>query len=607
MQGVFKTYTQYSPINSLSQNAQYILEKRYLLKDSQGLVIETPGEMCRRVARAVASAELKYDPKADIKKWEDAFCRLMLDLEFSPNSSTLLNAGRESGQLSACFVLPVNDSLDSILETIKKAALIHKSGGGTGFSFSRIRPEGSIVSSMGAVASGPVPFIRMFSAVTGAVRQGGIRRGCNIATLNVNHPDILKFIMMKNDPDVLTNFYTSVVVSDEFMQAARDGTNYNLINPRTREVSGKLNAREVFKRIVAQSWRTGDPGMVFINRIKETNPTPQLGEIESVCGCGEQMLLPYESCNLGSINLARMLRCINGATEINYPKVAATVRKAVRFLDNVIDVNKYPIATTEEATKKTRKIGLGVMGFADMLIQLGIPYGSNEALSIGGEIMCFINKESHKASAALAEERGVFPTFKGSIYDANGGPLLRNASCTTIAPTGTLSLIAGCSSGIEPNFAPVFVRYLEEGEQLLEVNRYFEEVAKRDGFYSEELMEKLACGNGLNQLEDIPHRIKQLFATSIEIEGEWHVKMQAAFQKHTDSAISKTVNLPLEATLKDVATIYMIAYQEGLKGITVYRDGSRKLQPLCNNSIGLRLMRKRLRQQRQIPIVNIRG
>ena len=589
--------TRSAPTNGLSRNALYILEKNYLRKNGQGIVIETPAEMFRRVALSIASSELIYNPGADIKKREEEFYRLMANLEFLPNSPTLLNAGREAGQLSSCFVLPVDDSLESIFEAVKKTALIHKSGGGIGFSFSKLRSEGSMVASIGAVAGGPVSFIQIFSAAADTVRQGGIRRGCNIAALNVNHPDIQKFIMIKDNPQALTNFYTSVVVTDEFMQAARDGIDYELIDPHTNKAAGQLNAREVFDRIVEQSWKTGDPGLVFIDRIEKDNPTPELGGIESVCGCGEQILLPYESCNLGSINLARMLRSENGTNMIDYEKIAATVKQAVRFLDNVIDVNNFPVAEVEETTKRTRKIGLGVMGFADMLIQLEVPYDSEEALSIGGSVMSSIKEEAHRASAALAEERGVFPAFKGSIHDITGGSPMRNASCTTIAPTGTLSIIAGCSSGIEPNYALVYTRTLQEGKQLPEINRYFEAAARRAGFYSEELMKKLACGNRLGDLENVPHEMKKLFATALEIKGEWHVRMQSVFQEYTDNAISKTVNLPSEATQEEIAAIYMMAYKERLKGITVYRDGSRKPQPLSTDGTGLRLMLKRLRQQ----------
>ncbi len=565
---------------NLTENALRVLERRYLRKDKQGQVIETPEEMFHRVAQAIASAELIYDPKTDVKVKEKEFYQLMANLEFLPNSPTLMNAGRELGQLSACFVLPVEDSMESIFDAVKNTALIHKSGGGTGFSFSRLRPETDRVGSTGGVASGPVSFMRAFDTATDVIKQGGMRRGANMAILNVDHPDIMKFIEAKSDPNVFTNFNFSVAVTTEFMEAVKAGADYNLVNPHTNKVSGKLNAKEVFDRIVALTWKTGDPGVVFIDRINQGNPTPHLGKIESTNPCGEQPLLPYESCNLGSINLARTLRTTNGTVEIDYVKLAETVKVAVRFLDNVIDVNKFPLPQIEEMTKKTRKIGLGVMGFADMLIQLGIPYDSEEALQTASSIMHFINEEASKTSVELAEERGAFPVFSGSIYDIPDGPKLRNASCTTIAPTGTLSIIAGCSSGIEPLFALSYIRNILDGAQLVEVNLHFEEAAKKGGFYSEELIHQLATGTQLHTLESIPDNIKRLFVTAHEIIPEWHVKMQAAFQKSTDNAVSKTVNFPQEATKEDIAKVYMMAYQEELKGITIYRDRSREAQPL---------------------------
>lgn len=578
----------------LTENALFILEQRYLRRNEAGEVIETPDKMFHRVAQAVAAAEIIYNPRADIGAYERRFYQLMSNLEFLPNSPTLLNAGREPGQLSACFTLPVNDSPESISNAIKDAAIIHKSGGGTGFSFSCIRPEGDIVAPAEKSVGGPVSFLHSFSTAIGAVRQGGIRQGCNMAVLSVNHPDIMKFIAAKDNPDVLTNFYLSVAATTEFMEAVKANSEYNLINPSTRQAVGKLNAKDVFDRIIEQTWKTGDPGIVFIDRIERDNPTPRLGKIEGVCGCGEQILLPYESSNLGSINLARMLRMRNGVAEIDYPRLAETVETATRFLDNIIDVNRFPLPETEAMTKKTRKIGLGIMGFADMLIQLGIPYDSEKAVGVASEIMQFINDEAHKASAALTGERGTFPAFKGSVYDIPGSPPLRNASCTTIAPTGTLSIIAGCSSGIEPTFAIVFVRNLFGGSRLLEVNPYFEEAARKEGFYSEDMMKRLACGNQLNTLEDVPHKTKQLFVTAPEVEPEWHIRIQSAFQRNTDSAVSKTVNLPETATREDIAKTYMLAYDEELKGITIYRNGSRKLQPLANSKAGLELMCRRL-------------
>jgi len=580
-----KTKAQPISVINLTENALRVLERRYLKKDKQGQVIETPEEMFHRVAQAIASAELTYNPKADVKAREKEFYQLMANLEFLPNSPTLMNAGRELGQLSACFVLPVEDSMESIFDAVKNTALIHKSGGGTGFSFSRLRPETARVGSTGGVASGPVSFMRAFDTATDVIKQGGMRRGANMAILNANHPDIMKFIEAKSDPNAFTNFNLSVAVTSEFMEAVRAGTEYNLINPHTNEVTGKLNAKEVFDKIVALSWKTGDPGIVFIDRINQDNPTPHLGKIESTNPCGEQPLLPYESCNLGSINLARMLQSKNGVAEIDYVKLSEAVKTAVRFLDNVIDVNKFPLPQIDEMTKKSRKVGLGVMGFADMLIRLGTPYDSEEALQTAANIMHFINEEAYKASVELAKERGVFPAFNDSIYDVPDGPKLRNASCTTIAPTGTLSIIAGCSSGIEPLFALSYIRNILDGAQLVEVNPYFEEVAKNQGFYSEELMQQLATGTQLHAVEGIPDNIKRLFVTAHEINPEIHIKMQAAFQKSTDNAVSKTVNFPQEATQKDIAKVYMMAHQEELKGITIYRDRSREAQPMSTGQV----------------------
>ncbi len=573
-----KTKTGAIPV-AICENALRVLEKRYLKKDKQGKVVETPEDMFRRVAQTIASAELGHNPKADVKAWEDRFYSIMTGLEFLPNSPTLMNAGRELGQLSACFVLPIEDSINSIFDAVKNTALIHKSGGGTGFSFSRLRPETDRVGSTGGVASGPVSFMRAFDVATDVIKQGGTRRGANMAILNVTHPDIMHFITSKEDMVSLTNFNISVAVTSEFMQAVKAGTDYELINPHTKEGAGELNAKAVFDKMVELAWKTGDPGVVFIDRINQDNPTPHLGRIESTNPCGEQPLLPYESCNLGSINLARMLKR-NDKVEIDYKKLEETVRLAVRFLDNVIDVNRFPLPAIDEMTRKTRKIGLGVMGFADMLIQLGVPYDSEEALKVAEQVMGTINNTAHKASMELGVERGNFPAFNGSIYDKPGAPKVRNASCTTIAPTGTLSIIANCSGGVEPVFALSFTRNILDGAKFIEANPSFEEAARNGGFYSEVLMQKLADGTHLKDIKEVPDSVKRVFVTAHDIGVKWHVRMQAAFQHHTDNAVSKTVNFPKEATAVDVGNVYMMAYDEQLKGITIYRDGSREGQVL---------------------------
>ncbi len=563
-----------------SDNAMRVLKKRYLKKDKEGKIIETPQELFRRVAKHIASAELLYSTKADISFMEEVFYQLMANLEFLPNSPTLMNAGRKLGQLSACFVISIDDSMESIFEAVKYTALIHKSGGGTGFSFSRLRPEKDRVGSTGGIASGPVSFMRVFDTATDVIKQGGMRRGANMAILNVAHPDILEFITAKENPAALTNFNLSVAITDSFMKAVEKGSNYDLINPRTGELAGNLNATEVFDKIVNMAYSTGDPGIVFIDEINKHNPTPNLGKIESTNPCGEQPLLPFESCNLGSINLSKMVLHQNSQHKIDYAKLSQVVKLAVRFLDNVIDVNQYPLPKIAEKTKATRKIGLGIMGFADMLIQLGISYDSEEAISIAEEVMHTISEEANKASVELAKERGVFPSFEGSVYDVPNGPRLRNASRTTIAPTGSLSIIANCSSGIEPIFALSYTRHILENEEFVEVNPYFEEAVKRENQYSSELMRELAEGKKLKDIPNIPEKIKRLFVCAHDISPEWHVRMQAAFQKFTDSAVSKTVNFPYEATPNDIAKVYILAYHEGLKGITIYRDRSRESQVL---------------------------
>lgn len=557
----------------LTVNAMEVLRRRYLLKDMNEKIVETPAQMFMRIARAIAKAEGKYG--GDRKKAEKTFYDMMSRLEFIPNSPTLFNSGTRLGQLSACFVLPVGDSLESIFTTVKNMALIEQTGGGVGFDFSGLRPKGDIVKSTKGVASGPVSFMRVFDVSTEIIKAGGKRRGAMMAILRADHPDIVEFITSKQQAGFLSNFNISVAASDDFMKAVEENAEYSLVNPRSKEKVDKLPAKNVWGLMAKSAWQSGDPGVVFIDEINRHNPTPQVGRIEATNPCGEQPLLPYESCNLGSINVSRMVE--DG--RIAWKKLGETARNCVRFLDDVIDANRYPLRETQTLTRANRKIGLGIMGFADMLIKLGVPYNSEKALELGEQLMNFLESESHKESVELGNERGSFKNFDGSIWK-DKYDTMRNSTVTTIAPTGSISIIAGCSSGIEPMFAISFMRNVLSGTRLFETNPLFETVAKERGFYGAELLEKIASTGSVQGIDGVPDDVKKLFVTALDIEPEWHVRIQAAFQKYTDNAVSKTVNLPREATIEDVRKVYELAWKLKCKGVTVFRYGSKPEQVL---------------------------
>ncbi|MBO4301570.1 MAG: vitamin B12-dependent ribonucleotide reductase [Desulfovibrio sp.] len=573
------------PQPQVKPNAEVVLQKRYLRKDADGNVSETPRELFWRVASAIAAEEGRYASSPwSVASLAREFYDLMTQWKFLPNSPTLMNAGTPLGQLSACFVLPVGDSIEEIFDAVKYAAMIHKSGGGTGFSFSRLRPKASRVGSTGGVASGPVSFLRIFNTATEQVKQGGTRRGANMGILRVDHPDILEFIRAKEKEGEFNNFNLSVGLTEAFMQAVEDDGSYDLVAPHTGKVKERRRAREIFDLLVTKAWQSGDPGIVFLDRINRDNPTPDQGEIESTNPCGEQPLLSYEACNLGSVNLARFVlpghKGSAGVECIDWEELARVVHLAVRFLDNVIDASRFPLERIAETVRRNRKIGLGVMGFADLLYRLEIPYNSQEGLNLGERLMAFVNDEGHKASMSLAEERGPFPAYDTSVFPAKGLGPYRNATVTTIAPTGTLSILAGCSSGVEPLFALCFTRHILDGEHLLEVNPWFEEALGSAGLFSHELMDSVVARGSIKDMEALPVHLRRVFVTAMDIEPVWHLRMQAAFQRHTDNAVSKTVNLPHSATEEDIRNIYWLAYKEGCKGVTVYRDGCKSVQVL---------------------------
>lgn len=593
---------------NLSENALKVLEKRYLKRDNEGKCTETAADMFKRVASSIAAADLQYGKsQSDVDELTKKFYDAITNRYFMPNSPTLMNAGRELGQLSACFVLPVEDSLEGIFESVKNQALIHKSGGGTGFSFSRLRPKNDVVRSTMGVSSGPVSFMEVFNAATEAVKQGGTRRGANMGILRVDHPDIIEFINCKSDNTRLNNFNISVAITDKFMDALKIGGDYELYHPKTKQAVGTLNAKQVFDLIVDGAWRNGEPGIVFIDKMNADNPTPLIGEIESTNPCGEVPLLAYEACNLGSINLGLMLKETSNGLEVDWEKLKEITKLSIDFLDNVITVNNYPLPKIAEMVQNNRKIGLGVMGWADMLMQLNLSYNSKEGTDLAYKIMEFIDYHSKVESIELAKSRGAFENFKGSVYDnqnflekkytgKSAGIItdedwknldaqikefgIRNSTTTCIAPTGTISMIASASGGVEPLFGLVFSRNVMDGTEMLEINPVFKQYAIDKGFYSEELMKQIAQDGSIAHVDGVSDEVKQIFATAHDVTPEWHVRMQAAFQLHTDNAVSKTINFEESATREDIEKAYVLAFENDLKGITVYRNNSRTFQPM---------------------------
>ncbi|MBN2052356.1 vitamin B12-dependent ribonucleotide reductase [Candidatus Woesearchaeota archaeon] len=640
---------------TMTNNARTVLERRYLIKNENNKIAETPEELFARVAINISLADKNYDEKANIKKTASEFYELMANLDFIPNSPTLMNAGRALQQLSACFVLPIDDNMSSIMQTLYDTVMVHKSGGGTGFSFSRLRANGARIKTTNGTSPGPVSFIRMYNSTTEEIKQGGTRRGANMGILRIDHPDIINFIYAKQDNSAITNFNLSVAITDKFMQAMHKGQYYNLINPNNgthysidqlesiqhqthkdaaslrlsadnkkvidihtgddigviRDEAVLLSAKKVFDLIIKMAWNNGEPGIVFIDKINEFNPTPAIGMIESTNPCGEQPLLPYESCNLGSLNLVNFIK----KGEFDYERFGKAVRTAVHFLDNVIDMNHYPIPQIESMTLANRKIGLGIMGFADLLLELETGYNSEKAIKLAEKLMKFIDDESKKASVELAKVRGVFPNFKDSIYDKNSKNfkgedlLLRNSTTTTIAPTGSISIIANASSGIEPLFAIAFKRMniLQKGDELMEVNPFFEKKMKELGIYSKELMEEVCQKGAIQDIEKIPKEVRKVFVTSHDISPEYHIRMQSAFQKKTDNAVSKTVNFSHSATEEDIAKVYELAFESGCKGVTVYRDGSREEQVLniMSKKEGAKEEKREMLIKRKRPSVTI--